>query len=86
MTREKYLQRMNELELELIDLRQQYINFNKPYEIGQKLKIDGVDSVVGGFRIEYNGEITPICYKLKKDGTAHTARSYIWHNSKVELI
>ena len=86
MTREKYLQRKAELENELADLRQQYLNFNKPYEIGQQLKIDGVASIVSDFLIGHAGVIEPICHKLKKDGTAHTARSYIWHNSKVELI
>ena len=86
MTRGQFLQRRTELENELVDLKQQYLNFNKPYEIGQKLKIDGVASIVSDFRIGYTGDIEPICHKLKKDGTAHTARTYIWDNSNVELI
>ena len=86
MTKEHYLQREAELIKQLADLRKNYIDANKPYEIGQQLKIDGVASIVSDFLIGHAGVIVPICHKLEKDGTAHTARSYIWHHSKVELI
>ena len=90
MTKEHYLQREAELIKQLADLRKNYIDANKPYEIGQRLKLTerGKSAIaeVVGFEIGYGQKVEPTLKKVKKDGTISSIEARIWSFTKVEVI
>jgi len=90
MATEHYLQRESELVKQLADLRENYINANKPYEIGQRLRLieRGKETIaeVVGFEIGYREKVVPTLKKVKKDGTISSIEARIWSFTKVEAM
>jgi len=90
ITKEEYLTKSTELrkrkleiETELRELEENYINSNLEYLMGDKLEIfrDGVTTGTFGFVRDmstHNGDIIPRLYKCKKDGTPSKHEYYLW--------
>lgn len=84
MNYEEYKSQKEKHLFEIEKLSDYYINLHKEYNRGEILLINGIKSIVRYNKIEYNGKVTPICYRLKKDGTQSEIRSYIYNDSKIE--
>jgi hypothetical protein len=95
MTKEEYISKLEELENAKVDLRREYIESNKPYPIGSKVKVTykvGYEPVIGivdSYKISGWDIVIPVLHKVKKDGTKHaTAELYIpwWNVKEIEVI
>jgi len=88
----EYQKKREALFRQMNDLKQEYINSKKTFEIGSKVKLTHVDGkveygVVINYKIDSFDDVVPIIAKMKKDGTAHpTATLYVFTATKVEQI
>ena len=91
MDKNEYVKRREELQKQLMELKDEYVRTNSPLPIGTKVKVtDGNDEIqfdiLEGYRCEYD-DVVPIIAKLKKDGTKHaTAHIYVGWRSKIEVV
>lgn len=92
MNKETYITRKAALEAQIETLRQGYIQASAEYQIGEKVKIKSKNSetpaVLKDYRVDYNGDIDYIFYKLKKDGSVSDvrARYYLFFGDIIEKI
>lgn len=98
MTQEEYTKKDYEIDKQMaalrekrITLRKEYIESNKPYPIGTKVRVldKSNNSVQYGFVVGYElsycgAKICPKVKKMKKDGTMSQVNMYIWHYMTIE--
>lgn len=98
MTQEEYTKKDSEIDKQMaalrkkrVELRQQYIEDNKPYPIGSKVRVfdKSNGSVQYGFVVGYelsyyDNKILPKVKKMKKDGTMSQVNMCIWSCMTVE--
>jgi hypothetical protein len=98
MTEKEYIKEVSEIDKQMsalrekrITLRQKYIEDNKPYPIGTKVRVfdKSNGSVQYGFVVGYEvsycgGKICPKVKKMKKDGTMSQVNMCIWSCMTVE--
>lgn len=67
----KYLeQEVKTIENEIQAIREHYIEKNKTFEIGDRVKTKYNEiGIVFGFDLDWNGDVKPLMWKEKKDGT-----------------
>jgi len=96
MTKETFVRQKVELNGKIDELRQvinklkaEYIEANKPFNLGDKVKVIKGKSVefgvVTGFEIRYSNSVECVLNKLKKDGTQSQIKLYVWGAEKIEL-
>ena len=77
---------------EIKNLKKQYIEDNKPFPLGTKVKVTFEDGevkygIVVSYEINDFHKIIPIVHGFKKDGTASkNKRILVWRDSKVEAV
>lgn len=95
MNKEEYNKKLTEFDAQIskisalkTNLKIEYINANKPFDIGQKVKVikntQNQFGFIRGYEVDYNYEIKPVIYKMKKDGTESQIRLYVWYDDKIE--
>ena len=98
MTQEEYTKKDSEIDKQMaalrekrIAIRKQYIEDNKPYPIGTKVRVfdKSNGSVQYGFVVGYelsyyDNKILPKVKKMKKDGTMSQVNMCIWSCMTVE--
>ena len=98
MTQEEYTKKDSEIDEQMaalrkkrIALREKYIEDNKPYPIGSKVRVfdKSNNSVQYGFVVGYelsyyDNKILPKVKKMKKDGTMSQVNMCIWSCMSVE--
>jgi len=98
MTQEEYTKKDSEIDEQMaalrkkrIALREKYIEDNKPYPIGSKVRVfdNSNNSVQYGFVVGYelsyyDNKILPKVKKMKKDGTMSQVNMCIWSCMSVE--
>lgn len=98
MTQEEYTKKDSEIDEQMaalrkkrIALREKYIEDNKPYPIGTKVRVfdKSNGSVQYGFVVGYelsyyDNKILPKVKKMKKDGTMSQVNMCIWSCMSVE--
>ena len=98
MTQEEYTKKDSEIDEQMsalrkkrIALREKYIEDNKPYPIGTKVRVfdKSNNSVQYGFVVGYelsyyDNKILPKVKKMKKDGTMSQVNMCIWSCMSVE--
>ena len=94
MTKEEFIKEKEFLEDKIKTLKEsiklltnEYINDNKPFEIGAKIKNKQYSDfgIVYGFELHYDNTIKPLAYKVKKDGNPSKHNMYIYKLDQVEL-
>jgi hypothetical protein len=102
MTQKEYIKKVSEIDEQMsalrkkrIAIRKQYIEDNKPYPIGTKVRVfdKSNGSVQYGFVVgydlsfygaKYDAKIYPKVKKMKKDGTMSQVNMCIWSCMSVE--
>lgn len=98
MTQEEYTKKDYEIDKQMaalrekrIALRKEYIESNKPYPIGSKVKVRDKSNgsvqygFVAGYELSYyDNKILPKVNKMKKDGTMSKVNLPIWSCMTVE--
>ena len=78
------------LKIELSSLKKEYIESNQKFEVGELIKViipeikfqnrvigeEVLFGYVDGFEINYGGQVLPILYKQKQDGSKSKIRLY----------
>ena len=83
-------EKIENLNNELKRVEQQFIDSNKEFDIGDKVKITRRGNMVEigficSFSIEFD-HIRYYCKKEKKDGTMSNINLYVWFEDKIEKI
>lgn len=107
MTKEEYIQskkemksQIKELQKRVIELNDQYISDNKPFEIGDRVKVttparkdfigESKEKVriafVSSFKIDWDDNIKPNLIKMKQDGTPSKHGDYLYNSEIVEKV
>lgn len=92
MTYKEFEQKKNTLLNQIEQLKQQYINEHRQYNIGDFVKVTskkgelrGEGSVVK-IELDYSGRINPTINKFKKDGTVGIGRVFVYYDDIIEII
>ena len=97
MNREEYLQAKKAIRAEIdilrntsLSLDKEYIEENKIFSVGDKLKItdrkgDRI-AIVTGNTVDSWGGIDPTLNKVKKDGTTSSVSDHAWNGSTVTKL
>lgn len=83
MTEQEFNQRKDELNRQLKELRDQYINSNVTVPPGTMVTVNGKRVWLHGYKL-VGGHITPIFYKLRPDGSASKQRAYLSYNAEIK--
>lgn len=95
MTKEFFIEEKKKINDELIILRnreteliKKYIDSNKEFEVGEKVKVTSEKGVIEfGFiskvKLNYSSQIKYEVVKEKKDGTPSQHKLYVWYSSKI---
>ena len=95
MTKEFFIEENKKINDELIILRnreteliKKYIDSNKEFEVGEKVKVTSEKGVIEfGFiskvKLNYSSQIEYEVVKEKKDGTPSQHKLYVWYSSKI---
>jgi hypothetical protein len=96
MTKEEYISQIEEQDLIIKnacqvkkDIKEKYIEANKKFEVGEKVKICGDNerfAFVSDIKINFRGDVDYTLCKIKKDGTMsrHSDWVYIDEIKKIE--
>ena len=87
MTFKEYDNKKTELKNSLVDLEKEFLEKNKPCDIGTMIETDSgtkyaKQGIVTGFKIWFQ-EVVPKAVKLKKDGTAGSQELHIYSDYKI---
>lgn len=98
MKKEFFIEEKNKINDELIILRhreteliKKYIDSNKEFEIGEKVKVTHIGGEIEfGFiskvKLNYSSQIEYEVVKEKKDGTPSQHKLFMWYNCKISSI
>jgi actin-like ATPase involved in cell morphogenesis len=94
MGKQEYIELEKEINSKIYNLRESlkiakenYIEANKPFEIGDRVMCQSKKTFgyVVSFEINYSNEVKPVCFKEKKDGTQSQIKMYVWNDSDLIL-
>lgn len=91
MDKETYKKKTEYLSQELLSInneiqaiRERYIEKNKTFEIGDRVKTKHNDiGIVFGFDLDWNNDVKPLMYKEKKDGTRSKHKLNVYYASDI---
>ncbi len=98
MTKEEYIKEkeiltriIKETHERVSNLTNEYIKRNASFKVGDIVTITNTrdnsrNAIVNGFELDYNDNIKPTLFKIKKDGTPSMHKDYVWMSDKIEPV
>jgi len=83
MNKEQYEARRSEIYNQLAQLKDEYIRENTSIEPGSYVKVGGMKCYLKSYTVN-SGDIYPVLYQLKGNGTPSAKQLYVSKNAKIE--